>query len=129
MVSSDSAFGVLRPSEDIHALHTCVSVQLCHVQTPVSGSGNTCLCCDRAPHVTVVSSTASEPASTRSQVISQLMERSEEATQQARELAAEAEQLQVRFIGPIEDLCPSHAARQSCPCQGLRRGHDDTGCY
>ena len=29
------------------------------------------------------------------QVISQLMERSEEATQQARELAAEAEQLQV----------------------------------
>ena len=31
------------------------------------------------------------------QVISQLMERSEEATQQARELASEAEQLQVRL--------------------------------
>ena len=43
------------------------------------------------------SNMAGEPESgvTCVQVISQLMERSEEATQQARELAAEAEQLQV----------------------------------
>ena len=54
------------------------------------------------------------------QVISQLMERSEEATQQARELASEAESLQVRtretaplmlFLQPTDVL-----ARRCFPC-------------
>ena len=91
---SNTAFDLCRPPEDVSThvwSHSCSSCK--HA---VNDCGNTFGCCDRASRVTVGLAELLSRRRCRPQVISQLMERSEEATQQARELAAEAEQLQVR---------------------------------